>query len=493
MRWGTGASVAHRWAAGLVSARARQGVVAGVLGLGLLSLASCVADPPPQIGTAIAANTKVLVAWEAPVGDNALGLTSYVVTPYVGSVAQAPVSFSASARFGTVTGLTNGVTYTFSVRGINARGHGTARSARSNPVTPSIGAAVSVETGMYHTCALMTTGAVECWGTNTHGQLGDGTTASTSSPVLVIGIDDAVAISAGAEHTCALLASADVVCWGYNDFARVGNVPVTNVTQPLKVEGLEGATSIDAGETHTCAVVTDGAVKCWGYNGNGQLGNGSVVHTQAYPTPVVGLDSAVAVTAGPSSTCAVLVGGGAACWGDNSGGQLGTGYVGGWNMLPAPVAGLAGVASLTAGRGHTCALVAGGVVKCWGGNEFGQLGNGLTDGQSKATPAAVLGISNAVAVTAGTSSCALLATGSGRCWGWNGHGQLGNGTTTSNAVPVPVAVTSLSGATDISNSHMHTCAVVANGAVSCWGWNGDGRLGAASPFQSPTPIVVSGL
>jgi alpha-tubulin suppressor-like RCC1 family protein len=165
---------------------------------------------------------------------------------------------------------------------------------------------------------------------------------------------------------------------------------------PTRVPGLTGATAISAGEAHTCALTTGGGLQCWGFNFYGQLGDGSTVNRHS-PVAVTGLGSGVAaVTAGDVHTCALMAGGGAKCWGANSQGQLGDGQVCGatWCSLPVDVMGLSsGVAAIDAGAGHTCAVTGAAAAKCWGLNSNGQLGDGqVCDDVACLTPTDVFGL-----------------------------------------------------------------------------------------------------
>jgi cysteine-rich repeat protein len=364
---------------------------------------------------------------------------------------------------------------------------------------------IDISAGGYHSCALMDTGGVMCWGSNSYGQIGDGTTTGRLTPVDVSGLTSGVmAVSAGGSHTCALTTSGGVKCWGQNDNGQLGDGTTTQQTTPVDVSGLtSGVTAISAGGTHTCALMTGGGVKCWGYNNQGQLGDGTYARS-SIPVDVSGLTSGVsAVSLGYYYTCALTTGGGVKCWGDNSVGQLGDGTNTDRNT-PVDVTGLAsGVTKVSAGGGHACVVTSGGGVKCWGDNTYGELGDRTT--VQRTSPVDVVSLSSGVADldaggyayysstgTNGGHTCALLAAGSLECWGRNDSGQLGDATTITRTAPVDVTGLAV-GMSDVSVGGNHACALTTGGGVKCQGWNEYGQLGDGSVLIPSAAVDVTGL
>jgi subtilisin family serine protease/alpha-tubulin suppressor-like RCC1 family protein len=367
------------------------------------------------------------------------------------------------------------------------------------------GSASALDAGGYHACVLSGGGTVVCWGNNYQGELGDGTRTIRPTPVPVSGLTGVTALDGGGYHTCALLGDGTVRCWGANWFGQLGDGTTTDETTPVPVIGLTGVVSISAGVFDTCALLGDGTVKCWGLNNFGQLGDGTTTN-RTTPVSVVGLAGAIAVSAGSGGgsegdvghTCALLANGAASCWGDNSHGQLGDGTTTS-RTTPGTVMGLTGAVAVSAGFNYTCALLAGGTTECWGWNWVGELGNGdpVWDTYQLA-PTAVVGVGGAIGVSSGlANSCALLGDGTARCWGWGLYGQLGDGTYTT-AQPTPVTVSGLVGTVGISVGSGHSCAILGNGTAKCWGWDavgglGDGTTTPFEPFGRATPVAVVGL
>ncbi len=370
---------------------------------------------------------------------------------------------------------------------------GSATPARPDVALPPTGTG-SIATGWMHACALTAGGGAACWGNGNLGQLGTGLQLPAFAPQAVVNLTGATMLAAGASHSCALLANGAAKCWGYGMDGQLGGGGFTITNAPADVASLAGATWIAAGAGTTCAVLGSGGVKCWGRNDQGQLGDGSTTNRSS-PVDVVGIGNAVRVAIGFQHACALLSTGAMKCWGRNQLGQLGDG-TNTSSPTPVDVVGISGASALASGSEHACALLAGGAVKCWGSNGQGQLGNGSTT--SSNVPVGVGFLGPALALAGGGSSagigahtCAIVSNGTVSCWGYNGGGQLGTGGTASSSMPV--AVSGLTQATAIATGNGYTCAATSDAKLHCWGTSVDGALGNGAPGTSPTALDVVGL
>ncbi|MFN9470805.1 putative Ig domain-containing protein [Acidovorax sp.] len=299
-----------------------------------------------------------------------------------------------------------------------------------------------VATGTNHTCAVTTAGAVKCWGNNTSGQLGNNSTTASAVPVDVLGLSSGVSdVGAGGAHACALTVAGGVQCWGSNTQGQLGDNGGTSRGVPGAVQGLSaGVASLAVGNGHNCATTTAGTSMCWGAGAAGQLGNGGAANS---PVPVEVQDGSgnsmafVSISAGATHTCGLADGGTALCWGSNASGQLGTNSTSN-SSVPVTVQGLGSARVIRAGGGHTCAITSGNAAKCWGSSTNGQLGDGSTN--QSLVPVNVAGLaSGAASIAVGNfHTCAVLFAGGARCWGNNGGGRLGNNSGTHSSVPVDV-------------------------------------------------------
>jgi hypothetical protein len=298
----------------------------------------------------------------------------------------------------------------------------------------------SVVTGYRHSCGLLGTGEVRCWGDNSKGQLGvrslpDGDPHQSSVSHRVDGLDHGViAIAAGRFHTCALRDS-KVFCWGDNSRGQLAGGFRGISTVPVQVSEISGgAQAITAGAFHSCAIVKGGA-KCWGANSNGQLGNRSRLDSES-PVNVFGMSEGVQkIESKGNHTCAQARDS-LYCWGYNAWGQLGDRSTTS-STIPVSVSGLEGpIEELSLGAQHTCVRM--GVapeVRCWGHNYFGQIGKVGVDRQSE--PWAIPFLRGVTALGAGAEHSCVLIGELYLCWGHNWSGQLGNNTTRDFWLPEP--------------------------------------------------------
>jgi alpha-tubulin suppressor-like RCC1 family protein len=307
-----------------------------------------------------------------------------------------------------------------------------------------LGGASTLTAGGDHSCALMPGGKVMCWGANNRGELGPGTSNGQShTPLEVGGLGAGVtSIAAGVFHTCATKTDGSTWCWGWNEFGQLGNGVAGGILPvPAQVVGLPlGVVRVAGGGHHSCAISTDGQLWCWGANGYGQLGIGTTGPSIPSPQLVKALgNSVVDVALGFHHSCALRKDKTLWCWGWNNTNQLG--MVGGPHDLPVQVAGLDHlVDSVVASTGHTCTVDTSGVPRCWGYNWYAQLGLG-NKSLPVAEPSAVVGIGLTLEIAAGeTHTCARLADDSIVCWGGDLFGQLGDGQETDVLQLEPVSV-----------------------------------------------------
>jgi len=371
-----------------------------------------------------------------------------------------------------------------------------------------------------HTCAAIRGAPPRCWGDNSDGQLGSGLLPdggpdldSSATPRVVAvsvpmsGVTVGGVPVGGYGYSCSRTAGGDVSCWGQDDLGQRGRPDggAVVVSVPTPVSSIGDALDVQAGGGHTCARHGDGGLSCWGYDDYGQLGHLVASYVDRTPTPVTLRAAVKRVTTGDSHTCVLLADDAVDCWGLDSVGQLGRG--GATSLVPAPdpvtVPGVAGAIAVEAGYAHTCAVLNGGSVMCWGYDSNGQLGRGAVTLGGSSTSAAAVALPAAMSATAVCAgyhhSCALLTDGTVMCWGENDKGQLGSGTVSAGVVTpaesaTPLAVAGVTGARAITCGGHHTCAIVENSQAVCWGANDVGQLGAGiapDTLPRPTPVPVA--
>lgn len=321
------------------------------------------------------------------------------------------------------------------------------------------GDVIAIATGTFsgHTCALLTTGNVRCWGLGANGQLGygntndigDDETPASAGDVNIGGTVTQIAV--GSQHTCVLLSTGNVRCWGNGSNGRLGYANVTTIGDdeaPASAGDVPvGGTvvQIGAGSTHTCALLSTGNVRCWGFGSFGILGYGNTTHIGDDETPASAGDvniggTVTQIAVGGQHTCALLSTGDVRCWGIATGGRLGYGNFNnvGDDETPASAGNVnvgGTVTQIAAGGNFTCALLTTGNVRCWGSGAFGKLGYGNTttigDDELPSTVGYVDVGDRVVQIASGSShTCVVLSTNQLRCWGLGTSGQLGYGNTT---------------------------------------------------------------
>jgi alpha-tubulin suppressor-like RCC1 family protein len=387
---------------------------------------------------------------------------------------------------------------------------------------------IALAAGESHVCALLSTGSLECWGTDRAGALGIGVEDLTPfpAPVPVPGITKATAIAAGGTQTCALVEGA-WTCWGADGFGEIGvpsgscNGGTPCTLSPTTV--VSGASAFSTGQEATCAVVR-GVVECLGDAHYGEIGTfeTNTCDCSQSPVPVSGsgsgagtgiLNGVTALSGFGISVCALTQGGSVACWGDDEYGQSGPGgdamqcNSGPCSPTPTLVSGVTNAVAVATGQNFSCALLQNGSIECWGDNALAELGHTwnlpcLNQVQPcSPNPLAVTGITTATAIAAGGAfACALLQNGSVVCWGDDSLGELGN-----TGVPFaclgggapcstsPLAVPGVTNAVAITAGGSFACALLQSGDVKCWGQDSLGELGngTISSTGTPTPVSVA--
>jgi alpha-tubulin suppressor-like RCC1 family protein len=312
-------------------------------------------------------------------------------------------------------------------------------------------------------------------------------------------------LAAGLHHTCAILDNGSLMCWGRNQFDQLGNGTITTDSEeePVLVDLPSGRTAVavSAGNFFTCALLDNGSVMCWGTDGKGQLGNGATTVAPQNVPVLVDLPtgrSAVGLSVGGQHSCAILDTGSLMCWGFGGYGQLGNDdFDKGNEDSPVYVNipyGRTAVA-VSVGTYHTCAILDNGSLMCWGRDQYGQLGEGAGNGD-QVSPVYVdlpTGRTAVSIVAAFEHSCAILDNGSLMCWGRDDNSKLGNGAGTSDQqspdyVDLPTGL----GAVAVDAGDYHTCAILDNESTYCWGSNVLGGLGIDDPTDTDqaSPVHV---
>jgi alpha-tubulin suppressor-like RCC1 family protein len=350
--------------------------------------------------------------------------------------------------------------------------------------------------GNEHTCVLVSDGRVRCWGSAFWGQLGYGNTESVGDDEPPRDAGDvqlsgrAIQIAAGGSHTCALLQGGDVRCWGHGSQGRLGlgdEESIGDDERPIDrpvIDLGEPALQIAAGGAHTCALLQGGRVRCWGSNESGTLGNGDIENIGDDEPPRVGLDvdlgeGAKEVTLGNSNGCALLETGHTRCWGIMDFRYLTAGDL---EVIRSPAQ--AGdlplpqrIEQISLGVYSACTVSRDGALRCWGQDAYGELGYGelgpTTIEDALRAPDVPVGGSVVQVRTWLNHTCAILSEGNVRCWGGVPLGYPETWPRQSYTTPEDLGDIDVGGVvTDLALGVVHTCALLSTGAVRCWGFGG---------------------
>ena len=325
------------------------------------------------------------------------------------------------------------------------------------------------------------------------------TTNTPPLPVKLAGITNATGVSSNVGVNCAASENGEASCWGFYLFNTITTTDSGDISpEPIKWGAPSDIVRIATGGYHACSLHEDGTINCAGANWYGNLGNGEYgtsTRISWIPRPVVNIDDAVDITLGFAHTCAVHATGEVSCWGRNDHGQLGNGTAGSDadSATPVKVIGITDAVSVSASHGSlTCVVHATGEVSCWGSNYLGELGSQNISGSlhsstdHSAEPVKVDGITDAASVSAGlTHACVVHESGEVSCWGHNAFGELGTaGQIPDDQTPTPIRLEDLADVRAVSTGPVHTCVAHTDGNVTCWGWNEGGQLGNGQPFEN---------
>lgn len=356
--------------------------------------------------------------------------------------------------------------------------------------------------GIYHTAAVRSDGAVLTWGYNGNGQLGGGEAfgalrTSPGAPIAVL--PNAADVASGYYHNVAAKTDGTVWTWGYNGQFQLGDGSGTDRASPVQVAGLTNVVAVAAGDRHTLALKEDGTVWAWGYNFFGQLGAGPFDFTdRSTPVQVAGLTDVLAIAGGGKRSIALKKDGSVWAWGERSDVSP-DGTNASISAVPIQVSGLADIVAIAAGGESTTgvnedvsmALTYDGKVFNWGSNDFGQLGIGNTSTKFSPQLVSTLPPTAVQVSTGGNHTGALLEDGTLWMWGYNGEGGLGDGTTTHRLSPVQVSA-GLFKTVDIVAGPHHSLALAGDTALRAWGSNAGGQLGDGTQSNRLAPVQVHG-
>lgn len=373
----------------------------------------------------------------------------------------------------------------------------------TNNVCVNITTPIKVTTGFFHNCMLMSDNSINCFGNNRFGQLGNGITENASDivPEIVLNASNVLQLVTGNYHSCFMLGANDVKCFGDNQYGELGNETNTASSTPVSVSNLINVNYITSGLNHNCALLNDGKVNCWGDNQFGQLGNNSMLNSNI-PVEVMFVEEPEIIvtflSSGGNHNCVITSLGFVYCWGFNGYGQLGINEdfndystcrnencAAASERRPKELIDFLNVTSIYCGGTHTCAFK-GTDLYCFGGNQWGQLGNGTYIATKKPPLTTTLTGYDSVKLGGGVT-CGIQG-GNLKCFGRNDDGELGNGTYLKSNIPINV--TNGIGIIDYSIGQTHNCFIDSMG-LKCFGNNSQKQLGVIGIENSNIPVAAT--
>ncbi len=434
-------------------------------------------------------STGVLKCW----GDNANGQLGDGTTTasLVPKVIDSGVSYSYVETDYNGIQLTCGITTAGILKcwGKNANGlvgDGSYTNRLAPVVVDAVNTYTKVSIGVGHACALTTGNTLMCWGSNTDGQTYGVPVPNATTPETIIPAKVWKTLSRGSNATCAIDSNDKLFCWGPNTHGQVGDGTKYVRAEPVPIMKDKNFISISTGQINTCAVDSNKKLYCWGEGSYG-LGDGT---TTSHLSPVL-IDSVVnysKVSVGDKFICALSMAQAIRCWGSNDLNQLGDGTTNP-SLVPINVAGGLAFKNVSAGLGAACGIDSNDKLYCWGNNNSGQVGDGTTVNKSVPTAIDSANTYSFVSTDGGGtgSTCGILVSGILKCWGSNIVGQLGDGTTTQRTTPTTIGAATFK---TVNVGNWSTCGVMTNDKLYCWGSNGSGQVGDGSKFERTSPAAV---
>jgi alpha-tubulin suppressor-like RCC1 family protein len=342
-------------------------------------------------------------------------------------------------------------------------------------------------------CGIDSTGQLKCWGANhdssdaVYGLLGtgDATGSSLTTPQDVNAGTAYIAISVGELTVCAITNTNVTQCWGQEWAAGDTNHSGADILTPTDIDDTDSYTTITSGSYHNCGITTDNHLKCWGDTWDGKLGR---VGDNETPLRSDAPNLYIQVAAGRNHTCGITSEKKLRCWGTNSSGQVGVGSTVN-PQVPVEIDPGVSYKYISVQENNTCAITSLDKLKCWGTNASGQVGNGTTGGVIS-TPTIIDAATNYKQVQVGNyHTCGITSTDQLKCWGSNGNGRLGDGTTIG-PVNTPKAIDAANTYKKVYAGGSYTCALRMNGDLYCWGRNDRGQTGDGTTVEKHIPTLV---